>query len=79
MPTCFVELRNIVSTVTEHKSAKQTFFNTGIGSHWNILPHQAACLMETIMAPLIFILETWIANQDNYNDSGNILRYKPGL
>ena len=50
-----------------------------IGSHSKILPCQAACLMETTMAPLICMLEIWFAYQQIHNDSGNILRYKPGL
>ena len=44
-----------------------------------IFPCLAACLVETTMAHLICILETWLAYQEMYNDSGNILRYKPGL
>ena len=39
---------------------------------------QPLCLMETAMAPLIFMLETLFAYQEIHNDSGNILRYKPG-
>ena len=31
-------------------------------------------LMETTMAPLICMLETWSAYQDIYNGNGNILR-----
>ena len=35
--------------------------------------------METTMAPLICMLETWFAYQEFQNDRDNILRYKPGL
>ena len=34
-----------------------------IGSYSMILPCPAACLMETIMAHLIYMLETWFASQ----------------
>ena len=45
----------------------------------HILPRLATCLMETTMALLICMLETWFTYQEIHNDNGYILRYKPGL
>ena len=37
------------------------------------------CLMETVIHPIICMLETWFAYQQIHIDSGNILIYQPGL
>ena len=48
-----------------------TGMSLAIGSHSTVLPHQATCLIETTMAPLICMLERWFAYQEIYNDNDN--------
>ena len=72
-------LVNQSQLIVQIRHKKQYWVWKQLGSHTEIRHCWPMYLTDMAVAPLIYMLQTWFTSQKMPSESGNLLRYEPGL